>query len=216
MTEDQINRRWVEILLDTLSAEKPVTIGRRDASCFINALRALLPTHPTEQAGAGHPELTDSDVFTLIGHAELLHGRGETDMPAWCMGLARRIAVGIDESLALRVEALATKHEQAAAHPGQPEPNFVSRWSDAIRSMGQPAPRAEVTDDWISVTAQRPCDAGIESCDDVLAWNNDPGFPTIVEAHFVSPSFPEYTHWKRKPEGPDDAARSGESHADKT
>ncbi|KWH52534.1 hypothetical protein [Burkholderia cepacia] len=47
MTEDQINRRWVEILIDTLSEEKPVTIGPRDASCFINALRALLA--PTQQ-----------------------------------------------------------------------------------------------------------------------------------------------------------------------
>ncbi|AOK61955.1 hypothetical protein WM29_22750 [Burkholderia ubonensis] len=82
----------------------------------------ILAARPAEQAGAGHPELTDSDVFTLIGHAELLHGRGETDMPAWCMGLARRIAVGIDESLALRVEALATRHEQPVAHPGQTKP----------------------------------------------------------------------------------------------
>ncbi|WP_334052144.1 hypothetical protein [Burkholderia cepacia] len=77
--------------------------------------------------------------------------------------------------------------------------------------LGQPEPRAEATDDWISVTAQRPCDAGIASCDDVLAWNNDPGFPTIVEAHFVSPGFPEYTHWKHKPIGPVNAARTGAS-----
>ncbi|KIS56802.1 hypothetical protein [Burkholderia thailandensis] len=55
MTEDQINRRWVEILLDTLSAEKSVTIGPRDASCFINGLRALLAAHP------GHPEPTKCD-----------------------------------------------------------------------------------------------------------------------------------------------------------
>ncbi|MBU9604456.1 hypothetical protein [Burkholderia multivorans] len=53
MTEDQVNRRWVEILLDTLSAEKPVTIGPRDASCFINALRAILAAHP------GQPEPAD-------------------------------------------------------------------------------------------------------------------------------------------------------------
>ncbi|KWZ53342.1 hypothetical protein WK57_30605 [Burkholderia ubonensis] len=55
MTEDQINRRWVEILLDTLSAEKPVTIGPNDASCFINALRALLS--PTQQPSG---EVTDA------------------------------------------------------------------------------------------------------------------------------------------------------------
>ncbi|MCA8313215.1 hypothetical protein LGN43_02885 [Burkholderia multivorans] len=56
MTEDQINRRWVEILLDTLSAEKPVTIGPRDASCFINALGALLA--PTQQPSG---EVTEDD-----------------------------------------------------------------------------------------------------------------------------------------------------------
>jgi hypothetical protein len=59
--------------------------------------------------------LTEGDVFTLIGHAELLRGRGETDMPAWFLRLAHQIALGIDESLALRVEALATKHDQACA-----------------------------------------------------------------------------------------------------
>lgn len=40
-----------------------------------------------------------------------------------------------------------------AAHPGQPEPNFVSRWSDAIRSMGKPEPRAEVTHSDVDVDA---------------------------------------------------------------
>ncbi|OXJ20302.1 hypothetical protein CFB39_10210 [Burkholderia sp. AU6039] len=76
--------------------------------------------------------------------------------------------------------------------------------------LALPEPRDEVTDDWISVAVQRPCDAGIVSCDDVLAWNSDPGFPTIVEAHFVSPGFPEYTHWKRKPDGPVCAAHAGD------
>lgn len=42
LTEEQINRRWVEILIDTLSLEKPTTIGPDDASCFVNALRAIL------------------------------------------------------------------------------------------------------------------------------------------------------------------------------
>ncbi|MBN3839307.1 hypothetical protein [Burkholderia sp. Ac-20349] len=64
---------------------------------------------------------------------------------------------------------------------------------------------------WISVTIQRPCDAGIAPDDDVLAWNNDPGFPTIVEASFVSAGFPEYTHWQPKPAGPADAVRTGEN-----
>ncbi|WP_407971411.1 hypothetical protein ACJ51O_07880 [Burkholderia pyrrocinia] len=79
---------------------------------------------------------------------------------------------------------------------------------------GQPEPRAEVMDDWIKVDIQRPTEAGIEPDDDVIAWNNDPGFPTIVEASFVSPGFPEYTHWKKKPHGPIDAASAEGSARD--
>ncbi|KWH17621.1 DUF551 domain-containing protein [Burkholderia multivorans] len=86
MTEDQINRRWVEILLDTLSTEKPVTIGPRDASCFINALRSLLA--PTQQPSG---EVTDTvwisvderlpeegEAIAFVVHwpgDEFLHGR---------------------------------------------------------------------------------------------------------------------------------------------
>ncbi len=72
----------------------------------------------------------------------------------------------------------------------------------------QPTARA---DDWIRVDVQRPIDAGIAPDDDVLAWNNDPGFPTIVEASFVTLSFPEYTHWKAKPKGPADTAQTGDA-----
>ncbi|KVH78410.1 hypothetical protein WJ41_03200 [Burkholderia ubonensis] len=81
MTEDQINRRWVEILLDTLSAEKPVTIGPTDASCFINALRALLA--PTQQPSG---EVTDDDkqdaeryrCLRRGQHWSVLNGIGDT------------------------------------------------------------------------------------------------------------------------------------------
>ncbi|WP_236872945.1 hypothetical protein [Burkholderia sp. LA-2-3-30-S1-D2] len=71
--------------------------------------------------------LTVSDVFALIGHAKLLRGRGESDMPAWRMDLAYRIAARIDPALASRVEALKTKHE--------------------LRVVTQPEPRAEVSAD---------------------------------------------------------------------
>ncbi|KVV07352.1 hypothetical protein WK77_16315 [Burkholderia ubonensis] len=67
MTEDQINRRWVEVLLDTLSAEKPVTIGPNDASCFINALRALLA--PTQQPSDGVVNVRDP--YPLGGSRDL-------------------------------------------------------------------------------------------------------------------------------------------------
>ncbi|MCA7900709.1 hypothetical protein LGM39_15120 [Burkholderia cepacia] len=54
LTETQINWRWVEILVKTLSLEKPTTIGPRDAVCFVSALRALLaaqqPEPPTFEA----------------------------------------------------------------------------------------------------------------------------------------------------------------------
>ncbi|AGZ31545.1 hypothetical protein [Burkholderia pseudomallei] len=73
----------------------------------------------------------------------------------------------------------------------------------------------KMEDDWIRADVQRPIEAGIPSDDDVLAWNNDPGFATIIEASFISPSFPEYTHWKKKPEAPADIDHAkGVDHAD--
>lgn len=62
----------------------------------------------------------------------------------------------------------------------------------------------KMEDDWIRANVQRPIEAGIPPDDDVLAWNNDPGFAAIIEASFISQSFPEYTHWKKKPEAPAD------------
>jgi len=91
MTEDQVNRRWVEILLDTLNAEKPVTIGPRDASCFINALRALLAAHP------GHPEpraeVTDeqiADMFERVTGYSIENGRAALN-DADILGFAREL-----------------------------------------------------------------------------------------------------------------------------
>lgn len=73
----------------------------------------------------------------------------------------------------------------------------------------------KMEDDWIRADVQRPIEAGIPSDDDVLAWNNDPGFATIIEASFISPSFPEYTHWKKKPEAPADIDHAkGVDHAE--
>jgi len=65
-------------------------------------LRSLLAaTQPSAEA------MTDGDVYTLIGHAELLRGNGETDMPAWFMGLAERIATAIgNKALAQRVRGI--------------------------------------------------------------------------------------------------------------
>ncbi|CAJ5577690.1 putative bacteriophage protein [Burkholderia pseudomallei] len=73
----------------------------------------------------------------------------------------------------------------------------------------------KMEDDWIRADVQRPIEAGIPSDDDVLAWNNDPGFATIISASFISPSFPEYTHWKKKPEAPADIDHAkGVDHAE--
>lgn len=71
--------------------------------------------------------------------------------------------------------------------------------------------RAEATDDWIPVSVQRPLDAGIAHGEGVLTWNVE-GFPGFVEARYVTDRFPEYTHWKRKPAGPVDAARVRNGH----
>lgn len=59
-------------------------------------------------APASEPKaLTDGDVYTLIGHAHVLRGDGEEDMPKWFMELALRMAIIIgDNALADRVRAL--------------------------------------------------------------------------------------------------------------
>ncbi|WP_176331568.1 hypothetical protein [Burkholderia vietnamiensis] len=88
--------------------------------------------------------LTDGDVYTLIGHAELLRGRGETDMPAWCLDLAHRIAIGIDESLAARVAEIRVKCEQPPA-------------------TQQPEPRDEVTDEQIAAMFERVTGYSLEN-----------------------------------------------------
>jgi hypothetical protein len=49
------------------------------------------PTTPTE----GPALLTEDDVFTLMGHAEVLRGDGQADMPTYFGGLAGRIARAI-------------------------------------------------------------------------------------------------------------------------
>lgn len=73
----------------------------------------------------------------------------------------------------------------------------------------------KIEDDWIRADVYSPTEAGIPHDDDVLAWNNDPGFATIISASFISPSFPEYTHWKKKPEAPADIDHSkGVDHAE--
>ncbi|CAJ7720289.1 gp38 [Burkholderia pseudomallei] len=73
----------------------------------------------------------------------------------------------------------------------------------------------KIEDDWIRADVHSPTEAGIPHDDDVLAWNNDPGFATIISASFISPSFPEYTHWKKKPEAPADIDHAkGVDHAE--
>ncbi len=62
LTEAQINRRWIEILIETLSLEKPTTIGPNDASCFVNALRGILATQQPEPRA----EVTDTEPQWIV------------------------------------------------------------------------------------------------------------------------------------------------------
>ena len=64
-------------------------------------------TSVADAAGA----LTDSDVFTLIGHANILRDHGESDMPSWILDLAQRIARKIDPALADRVADIAKESQ---------------------------------------------------------------------------------------------------------
>ncbi|KVL18688.1 hypothetical protein WK02_27210 [Burkholderia cepacia] len=177
-----------------------------------------LPRSPAMAAEAVAYVCSASNVFAPIvrdkGAAQRLsdaHGDGKI-VPLYTAPQPAQGEVRVGLTDALR----RAREELSIVDWENDPPSRVVKLFDEIDALlaahlGQPEPRAEVIDDWISVTAQRPCDAGIASCDDVLAWNNDPGFPTIVEAHFVSPGFPEYTHWKRKPIGPVNAARTGAS-----
>ncbi|WP_059647328.1 hypothetical protein [Burkholderia savannae] len=58
------------------------------------------------------------------------------------------------------------------------------------RLLAMPSP-------WIDVAAQRP----IGPARDVLAWSIE-GFSTVVGSEFITPGFPEYTHWQEVPSGP--------------
>ncbi|MGI0509095.1 hypothetical protein ABY44_39365 [Burkholderia sp. ZZQ-2] len=181
--------------------------------------KALIAFNTTEQAGKDRDDALDAayraELAAAPQPAQADAQVGLTnDLRQRCRELLELNEKGESPQVALRVLA-DTYHPDISAHDRRSM--AVSQTHiEALRALlaahpGQPEPRAEASDDWISVTAQRPCDAGIASCDDVLAWNNDPGFPTIVEAHFVSPGFPEYTHWKRKPIGPANIARTGAS-----
>lgn len=51
--------------------------------------------------------LTEEDVYTLLGDAEVRRSRGETDMPKYLLELAERIALTIgNKALAERVVKL--------------------------------------------------------------------------------------------------------------
>ncbi|UEP31570.1 DUF551 domain-containing protein [Burkholderia sp. B21-007] len=50
---------------------------------------------------------------------------------------------------------------------------------------------------WISVDEQFP-EPG--ACD-VLAWNSE-GWCAVIHSEYVSPAFPEYTHWMPLPTAP--------------
>lgn len=81
-------------------------------SAILAASRPPVVANVAPQAAATVP-LTDSDVFTLIGHADYLRGMGQEDMPKWCMDLAVRIAHAIgDSALADRTRALAASGDK--------------------------------------------------------------------------------------------------------
>lgn len=60
------------------------------------------------------------------------------------------------------------------------------------------------TEKWINVNTRRPTreDADDQGC--VLAWHAGGLYGTTVAVIFVTKSFPEYTHWMRMPNGPNE------------
>lgn len=60
-----------------------------------------------EQMPGVQREYWESAVFTLIGHAEVLAGEGNQDMPRWFYRLAETIArAHVDEATAQRVQEM--------------------------------------------------------------------------------------------------------------
>ncbi|WP_258179215.1 DUF551 domain-containing protein [Burkholderia multivorans] len=67
-----------------------------------------------------------------------------------------------------------------------------------VTSLEKAARRtAPAREAWISVDESLP-EPG--ACD-VLAWNNE-GWYAVVHSEYVSPAFPEYTHWMPLPTAP--------------
>ena len=94
-------------------------------------VRDVLADAKTTLDAAPQPAQADARVGLTDA---LRRAREELSIVEWENDPPNRVVKLFDE-----IDAL------LAAHPGQPEPNFVSRWSDAIRSMGKPELRAEVT-----------------------------------------------------------------------
>ncbi|WP_232343401.1 hypothetical protein [Burkholderia pseudomallei] len=86
LTEVQINRRWVEILIETLSLEKPTTIGPNDASCFVNALRGILAAQQPEPRA----EVTNDDKVCAERYRWLRERAWYVDAATYALELRER------------------------------------------------------------------------------------------------------------------------------
>lgn len=180
-TEAQINRRWVEILIETLSLEKPTTIGPNDASCFVNALRRILTAQQPEprasvgvitaaiaviEADRAHA-LTDDHIDALDVAVKIQHGMFKVPEPRDAITRSKRVLALVDEY-----------HE----HPTR---DTRAALRHVLMDEFQPEPRVDVTDDDI-ITA---CDAhGITLPAEALEA------ATALVNHFAASSGAPYDH----------------------
>lgn len=95
-----VDPQTILALLDRLEAMEH---EREDQNRYLAAQSAEIAGLKQRLAQQPSGEVTDSDIYTLLGHAELLRAEGQTDMPDWFLEFAWRLASGIDVTLAARV-----------------------------------------------------------------------------------------------------------------
>lgn len=116
----------------------------REAVLTEHECRALLQ-HFDRILSARSDGLTEADVLTLIGDAEIRRRRGESDLPAYMLGLAERIAIAIgDRTLAEKagearramLPIAPLEREEAATRRSNPSWSLHDRVEFALRDAG--------------------------------------------------------------------------------
>ena len=117
---------------------------------------AAQPNTPDKQ----NADEWQSAVFTLMGHAAGLYAEGKHDMPAWCYGLAEKIArAHLDDAHGDRVQQVAAQQRAMHGEPADSAPiaaqaaptepvTMPSHWSVSVTADGDTL--VSIGNDWLS------------------------------------------------------------------